>query len=422
MNPKTLHRFFRKFLPLLIAFTLVAGCRGVLELEIERLPAEPSPALGTIAYIAGGDVWVLDLDSEQLKRITRDGLNSRPLLSADAGWVAYRKSDFLYIADVRTGKEIRVSEAGVSSYVWSPEGAELIFPAWSGLAVWDALTEKSRQISLDLAAIHNLAWRPDGALIAFDTLEGDIRTVQTVSADGNHRTEVYTAGGMMDVPRLAGWSPNGEWLALWVGSRALAAEQDGLPFCFAAVERNELDCTGDLTLVRPEYIDWSAEGLAWIAGAGRETWVGKSLAILPAVDGEPQILVSTAEQAPVYPAWSPDGNQIAYSAGPPVPLDAAYDRRDAALHTRRIWVINVKTGRRTQLTGDSRYRDERPVWTAGGRYILFVRMDDQAAGLWLMNSDGGDLTQLVSEMTPRPDPTGEYGYIAWNNWWHWRSP
>ncbi len=407
-------------IPLLL---LLVGCQGVLELHVERLDAEPTPSLGQIAYIAGGDVWLLDLENGHTTRLTRDGYNRRPRLSADGQWVAYLKGDALHVVNVHETQEMQLSAAGSSDYAWSRQGGRLAYATTDGLAIWVAESQSAQSLPVKMAPLNRLSWHPDGEWLALDNSDSSPRQIIKISADGLHQEILFAASTLMDVPRLAGWSPDGRWLVLWAGSRAPAVEEDGLPLCLIPAMGGELTCRDERVLLWPDYLSWSEAGqLVLIAGGGRETWVGKSLVILEPGNPEPQQLVHVGEQAPIQPAWSPAGSVIAYSAGPVTPLDAAYAQRDQSLQGRHIWLVDIATGRRQQLTGDKDYRDERPVWLADGAYILFARMDNNAASLWLMRSDGSGLRQVVAELTPRPDPLGVYGHVDWGNWWDWTPP
>ena len=70
-----------------------------------------------------------------------------------------------------------------------------------------------------------------------------------------------------------------------------------------------------------------------------------------------------------------------------------------------------------KLTGDSRYRDEEPVWSADGQHILFCRMaHDNSKTLWLMGADGTDAVQLAGPLGGVDDSWfGYYGYISWRD-------
>jgi Tol biopolymer transport system component len=78
------------------------------------------------------------------------------------------------------------------------------------------------------------------------------------------------------------------------------------------------------------------------------------------------------------PEFSPDGSKIVYASG------------------RHIWVYELETGTRTQMvTG------HQPSWHPNGEKIVFVRKagevgDGITTSIWMMDSDGTNLTQLIS--------------------------
>ena len=213
-------------------------------------------------------------------------------------------------------------------------------------------------------------------------------------------------------------------LLTWLGPTSSPYRENGLPLCVIPESDAEPRCLEERVLPWSDYVDWSpsSKQIAFIGGAGRESWVNKGLAITDPETLLPRWLVDSTEQAPLQPSWSPQGNRLVYSAGPVTPMALADEQRDSALAQRRIWLVQAASGLRNQLTGDGRYRDERPLWANDGKQILFARLSESKASLWLMTADGRSLEQVVAELTPQPDPWGEYGHIDWQALWDWWQP
>ncbi|MGN9758754.1 amidohydrolase family protein [Streptomyces sp. SD31] len=125
------------------------------------------------------------------------------------------------------------------------------------------------------------------------------------------------------------------------------------------------------------------------------------------------------------PAWSPDGTRIAFASerGGDTVTGAPY----------RIWVVDVRTGTATRLTGrpgqqgpgqDVRWEDFDPAWSPDGERVLFVRATVTATGtlhattLASVAADGsGPVTTEHTDdsgaqlMTPAVSPTGRLAHL-----------
>ena len=100
-------------------------------------------------------------------------------------------------------------------------------------------------------------------------------------------------------------------------------------------------------------------------------------------------------------AWSPDGRQLAFAA-------------DADLPTRDIYVVNtdyvlneegIGLRQLTQHPGE----DRTPAWSPDGKHIAFHSTRNETGGIFLMDADGSNITELTNdgENTPSWSPDGK---------------
>jgi Tol biopolymer transport system component len=156
------------------------------------------------------------------------------------------------------------------------------------------------------------------------------------------------------------------------------------------------------------------EAVALVVGAGQGTWANKRI--------ETSVTVSPPGMAAISPAWSPDGQRLAYAAMPEREGLGLGEPMLQELMARRIWVADVAGGGPPrQITDGVGYRDEFPRWSADGATILFARINTRGrASLWIAPTGGGALRQVVDELTPAPDPISAHGHVEWDNLFDWR--
>ena len=87
--------------------------------------------------------------------------------------------------------------------------------------------------------------------------------------------------------------------------------------------------------------------------------------------------ITFSETIEQYPAWSPDGNEFAFS------------REENGI--RSIFAKNVATGEETRLT-EGAHDDIQPAWSPDGKTMLFVRAPQPAVRL-----EPGDVFGLFIE-------------------------
>jgi dipeptidyl aminopeptidase/acylaminoacyl peptidase len=142
---------------------------------------------------------------------------------------------------------------------------------------------------------------------------------------------------------------------------------------------------------RQASIAWSPKG-RWIAYAsdydGNEQW---DLFLVSATNGQIVNLTNTPEVSEEGPAWSPDGEKLAYSVKPKQAPNYEID------------VIEILTKKVTHITTDTsaQLSNANPIWSKDGKQIAFSQQD--AAGkngdILIASASGGKATLL----TPHED-------------------
>ena len=160
-----------------------------------------------------------------------------------------------------------------------------------------------------------------------------------------------------------------------------------------------------------------------ISGAFREAWTNKQLILANAAGGQTSALTA-GKTAVASMAWSPDGELVAYSAGPDVGPVGGGDAAKKALSQRHLSIVKPNGQQPRQLTSDARYHDEYPIWSKDGHYLVFTRVDtDGHVSVWGIEAAGGNAVKLVdSIMTGTRDSNawlGDHGHVDWARYVAW---
>jgi Tol biopolymer transport system component len=406
----------------------------------------PTLNLGQLAYIKGGDIWVKALPSGKPQQLTTDGQNDSPCWSPSGQWLAFRKGQQVWVIRADGSAAHPLYEgAAVDSFAWAPLTDQLAYVMHSGeLQVISAggtapITLVPQTVpERGPGRVDRITWSPNEAWLAYGWWQDDqsgrliYHGLWKVSADGKKRDELYNSGAPeKGVAVLAGWSPTGEQVLFWQGdilSASLLA--DGTPLYSLLADQDVSEnstpaqFSPELMLLYPDFLapaplnsSWGTDDVvALVVGAGRETWTHKRIEVADR-------RLTTDDVVATSPAWSPDGQHIAYVAMPDRgDLLDSEEPIDHALRQRSIWIANAQgESQPRQLTDDAGYRDEWPLWSADGSHILFARLDSQErASLWLISTGGGRPQQVAEELTPMSERFDRYGLADWRqifDWW-----
>ncbi len=438
-----------------------------LQTEVDRLQnelnslteAELMSRLGKVAYVQGGDIWTKILPDGQPQRLTNDGRSTAPKWSPSGSWLSFQKGDpalgQLRIMAVDGSNERQVTDTDtdpIIKYDWSPIDDIIAYSTLSG-SLWVVNADGSNPIRLvepetdeiqhTSGLVRNFAWSPDGQWIAYEWF------VQGASTLPNHQSlrkialasgeplELYefTDDGIL---QLVGWSPQGRRLLFWqydLSSNTTLFDGVSLYAVYAdseSIESQTPEIIGTaptlpyedfIAPAPPDTIWGNQDAVALVVGMGTSTTQSKRIE----VNGQ---RLSPPDFAAILPAWSPEGTRLAFSAmreqfSPNNVASGPQEYgRNAFLLERRIWITDAFGNTLPQqLTNDPQFRDERPLWSMDGNFILFARINVEGqASLWLVRAAGGIPRQVVPELTPSPDLSDyDGGYVEeWNilfDWW-----
>ncbi len=208
---------------------------------------------------------------------------------------------------------------------WSPDGNRIAYVDANTGNIWKMHADGSRRTRLTRnGTSFEPSWSPDGTRIVFTKQGGGDAEIYTMHSDGSHGRRVTDNDADDFDPD---WSPNGEMIAF---ARSRSSDKP------------------DLFKVRP-------------SGSGRKR------------------LTETKNRYEVAPSWAPDNRKIAFSSG--------REGSDA-----EIYKVKSDGTVRRQLTNNETV-DADPAWSPNGNRIAFY----ESGTIWKMSDGGGKPRKVVED-------------------------
>ncbi len=297
--------------------------------------------------------------------------------------------------------------AGAESPVeWSPSADVLAFTTQSGAALQIAAADG---LATDLVkagggSIESFVWSHDGTALAYALHSADPSTadqVFSVAADGSrYQRWPYVPPEHAGII-LAGWWPDGTGILAWPDpdhSASIAA--DGLPLVSVRLAGGPAQTLATTLPYRP-WVRWSPDGrsVAVVAGAGREPWQAKSLAVCSVPGGGCTPVPQAPGTVSVDPAWSPDGSRIAFVRAPEHGSPGAGADFGSWYPSRRLWVTGPGGADAHEVPGAAS-GVAAPAWSRDGGSLGY----STGSSVNSVPATGGSAAQVAGPLSGGPAP------------------
>jgi TolB protein len=233
-----------------------------------------------------------------------------------------------------TGEEERVLAANALHPAWSPNGRQIAFAASrdgnAGIYVMNADGSEQTRLTDDPSGDFFPDWSPDGRKIAFTSNRDGNSEIYVMNADGSEQTRLTDDPA---VDQFADWSPDGKQIVFG---------RVGFPSGVQEIYVMDADGGNQRRLADGRFPAWSPNGQQ-IAFNPRAS----EIYVMEADGREPRLVTDGVGSLNLFPAWSPDGKQLAFVSN-----------RDGNLN---VYIINLDGTGLTRVTSDPR-PDVLPDW------------------------------------------------------------
>ena len=413
-----------------------------------RLLEQPAISQDHIAFIYANDLWVANLDGTQARRLTiSEGVEARPVFSPDGNTLAfsaqYDGNMDVFTVPVDGGVPKRLTWHPSADRVegFTPDGKAVLFisqrSTHSGRfnQLYTVALEGGFPEKLIIPNAYHSCYSPDGSSMAYTPLReafrqwknyrgGTMSTIWIFSFGDYSKTEIPKPdGGCNDIEPM--WigdmiyflsDRNGEFNLfsyntsndevkqlssyedfpiVWAshhGSKIIF-EQAGYLHTFdtgsASASKLTVGIATDLLELRARYVKGDKYvRSAHISPSGARAvfdFRGEIFTV-PAEKGDPRNLTATTGIHEKYPAWSPDGKEVAYFSDASGEYELHIKSQDGRGQARII-----------PLTGTGFYAF--PKWSPNGKHITYV---DNGRNFYILDVSSGSIQKIDSDELYRP--------------------
>ncbi len=447
--------FCSLFSVLALAIALPMSISAQAALEDTRLLSQPAISKEHVAFYYSGDIWIADLDGENVRRLTSDdGIEANPTFSPDGRFIAfdaqYDGNRDVFIMPVEGGTPKRLTWHPGADIVrgFTPDGSAVLFTSPRSVftkrytQLFTVPLEGGFPEALKIPYAFKAAFSPDGARLAYTPLYECFHQWKhyrggTVTSISICRLDDYS---IEKIPQPEGRCNDTD--PMWIGNRVyFRSDRNGEfdLYCFDtasgeveqlthSTEFPILDASGgdgkivyeqagqlhvidpgskqsrkltirvtdDLLDLRPRYVKGTRYlRNAAISPSGARAVLGfrGEIITVPAAKGDPRNLTNTTGAHERFPAWSPDGKSIACFSDESGEYELHIRQQDGKGEIRKF-----------ELGGSGFYAG--PLWSHDSGKIIFT---DNSRSLYWIDVKTGKVKKIAAEPMYTP---GAFGAIS----------
>jgi Tol biopolymer transport system component len=442
-----------------IAMIAAAGVLSVLVLapavfaQAQNLtPEERAAQARAIAQARanGNQLTVFDRDGKVLHTVGQRDLYQQPSLSPDGNRIVVIRPDpeketsDVWVLEVATGKSVQITSSQarefISAPVWAPDGTQVAYVAQRAGSFGLYRKPSDGTGSEELVYKHPggpiilTDWSLDGRFMTFSSndLSGGMLYALPLTGDERKPIVITRSEKTIQAPRV---SPDSRFMAY-------RSDETGRFEVFVTALNTSTGAPAGKWQISDEgglgMVSWRRDGKEFYYFAGDRGIMAVSITTSPDFEfSKPKLLFKAPDSIPVtgtpggLGAVSRDGQRAVFAVPmpPPVRQITVFDREgkavskvgepglfaqpslspdgtrlvalknNPAVGTQDIWVLELATGRATQITNDAP-PENNPIWSPDGKHILYVATRPPYSAIYRRPSDGSGTEEMLFRYTP----------------------